>query len=284
MSEAVGVVRTLRRFPVKSMQGEQVQCVIVGPQGVLGDRCLAIVDAGSGQVITGKTPGMGPKALACRARFTAPVFPDHRLPGVEIELPNGTTLSSDAGHVDEALTCYFGRPVKLASAAPVQAALVQNRSAFLEAAALAPALGPGSLLDLMPVSVLSASTLDRLAEIRPETRFDERRFRMNVVLSSPLQGFAENGWSGCGLQFGDGVRLRVAIQVPRCAVTTMAQDELPRDPAVLRTLARMNSVDVAGRTLPCAGVYATVEVGGVIRADDVVRLVDSGMKCLRDDA
>jgi hypothetical protein len=40
----------------------------------------------------------------------------------------------------------------------------------------------GSFLDVFPMSVLTSSTLARLSELQPTTRFDVRRFRMNVIL------------------------------------------------------------------------------------------------------
>jgi len=41
-------------------------------------------------------------------------------------------------------------------------------------------------------------------------------------------------------------------------MTTLAQDDLPKDTEILRTLARHSRVDVAGGLYPCAGVYAIV--------------------------
>jgi energy-coupling factor transporter ATP-binding protein EcfA2 len=55
--------------------------------------------------------------------------------------------------------------------------------------------------------------------------------------------------------------------------TTLAQDDLPKDTEVLRTLARQNRLDVAGGLYPCAGVYATVESKGTVRPGDSVSLV-----------
>jgi len=55
-------------------------------------------------------------------------------------------------------------------------------------------------------------------------------------------------------------------------MTTLAQDELPKDTEVLRTLARQNRLDVAGGLYPCAGVYATVESTGTVRPGDSVSL------------
>lgn len=52
---------------------------------------------------------------------------------------------------------------------------------------------------------------------------------------------------------------------------TLAQEELPRDSNVLRTLVRHNKIQVgdAGQ-FRCAGVYAVVETPGVVRLLDPV--------------
>jgi len=145
-------------------------------------------------------------------------------------------------------------------------------SAFFAAAGLPSAVPAGAFFDLFPVSVLTTSTLDRLNELRPQTRFDERRFRMNIIVDTHEAGFLENDWIGHGLQIGDTVRLDVAIPDPRCVMTTLAQDELPQDREVLRTLAQQNRVEVAGGLYPCAGVYATVATAGTVREGDAVSL------------
>ena len=56
-------------------------------------------------------------------------------------------------------------------------------------------------------------------------------------------------------------------------MTTLAQDELPKDTEVLRTLTRHNRVQVgdAGQ-FPCAGVYVVVEGPGMMRTGDRVEL------------
>lgn len=128
-------------------------------------------------------------------------------------------------------------------------------SAFFAQAGLPSPVPVGSFLDLFPVSVLTTSTLDQLHDVRPESRFDERRFRMNVIVSTPQKGFVEHDWVGRGLEVGDGVRLRVTMPDPRCVMTTLAQDDLPQDTEILRTLSRHNRVPVGGAGhFPCAGV------------------------------
>ncbi len=131
----------------------------------------------------------------------------------------------------------------------------------------------GSFFDLFPVSVLTASTLDQLSTLEPQSRFDQRRFRMNAIVSTKEAGFVENNWLGRELAIGDTARLRLALPDPRCVMTTLAQDELPKDTGILRTLTQHNRVQVgpAGR-FPCAGVYAVVEAAGTMRTGDRVAL------------
>jgi hypothetical protein len=115
--------------------------------------------------------------------------------------------------------------------------------------------------------------LKRLSELQPESSFDERRFRMNVIVETRDAGFVENNWIGHNLAIGDAVRLNVALPDPRCVMTTLAQDGLPRDTNVLRALVRHNRVQVgdAGR-FPCAGVYAVVQASGAVQTGDPVSL------------
>jgi uncharacterized protein YcbX len=96
---------------------------------------------------------------------------------------------------------------------------------------------------------------------------------MNVIVDTDEAGFVENEWIGRQLDIGEAVRLSVALPDPRCVMTTLAQEELPKDSEVLRTLTRHNriQIDGAGR-LPCAGVYAVIEAPGRLRTGDAVAL------------
>jgi hypothetical protein len=123
------------------------------------------------------------------------------------------------------------------------------------------------------MSVLTTSTLARLNELQPQSRFDERRFRMNVIVDTERPGFIENDWVGHQLALGDAARLNVVLPDPRCVMTTLAQDDLPKDTDVLRALVRHNKLQVAQLgQFPCAGVYAVVAVRGTVRTGDRVAL------------
>jgi uncharacterized protein YcbX len=210
---------------------------------------------------------------------------------VHITLPDGQTVHSDARDADATLSGFFGCEVTLQRAAPVDYTIDQYHpdvedldpeghrdtttesklgAAFFAQAGIPSPVPPGSFLDLFPVSVLTTSTLAELQALRPKSRFDERRFRMNVVVDTAEDGFVENGWTGRSLQLGATVRLMVFLPDPRCVMITRAQDDLPKDNEILRTLVQHNRLDVAGGLYPCAGVYAVVEAAGTIRAGDPV--------------
>ena len=290
----VGSVVGLWRFPVKSMRGERLEEAKLTERGLVGDRVYALIDAETGKVVSAKSVKLFPDILDCRAEFVEPPLPDRELPPVRISLPDDTSVTSGSGDVDRVLSAYFRREVTLARAAPDdftidmyhpdvegadpaghQDTFVEQKlgSAFFAEAGVPSPVPAGSLFDLFPVSVITTSTLERLGEIQPESRFHERRFRMNVTVGTERAGFLENDWVGRDLAIGDAVRLGVALPDPRCVMTTLAQDDLPKDTDVLRTLARHNKIQVgtAGE-FPCAGVYAVVETPGTMRVADPVAI------------
>ena len=57
-------------------------------------------------------------------------------------------------------------------------------------------------------------------------------------------------------------------------MTTLAQPELPRDPAVLKTVARHNRLDIPGLgPSSCVGVYALITTGGEMARGDGVEVI-----------
>jgi uncharacterized protein YcbX len=292
--ETVGTMARLWRFPVKSMLGEELEGGEVTERGLVGDRAFALIDVETGKVASAKSAKAWPGLLGCRAGFVEPPLAGAALPAVRITLPDGASVATDAANVDAVLSAFFRRDVRLARAAPADFTIdlyhpdvedldparhrdtvVEQKlgSAFFAEAGIPSPVPVGSFFDLFPVSVLTTSTLGRLGELRPGSRFDERRFRMNAIVATREAGFVENGWIGRALEAGDGVRLRVAMPDPRCVMTTLAQGELPDDADVLRTLARHNRLQVGGAGLfPCAGVYAVVESPGTLRRGDPVKV------------
>ena len=93
-----------------------------------------------------------------------------------------------------------------------------------------------------------------------------RRFRPNFLIETAdsIEGLVEAGWGSRTLRVG-GVELKCEVPTARCGMTTHAQDGLPKDPSVLRSI-----VKDAEQNL---GVYASVIKRGRVGAGDVVELL-----------
>ena len=293
-SEPVGTIEALWRFPVKSMLGEELDAADLNEGGIVGDRAYAIRDTETGKVASAKHPKRWPDLLACRAAFVEPPRQGDELPPARIELADGSSVLTDAAGIDAVLSRFFGREVELARAAQNGYTIDQYHpdeenydpdghrdevvearlgAAFFNERGLPSAVPEGSFFDLYPLSVLTTSSLDQLGELEPESRFDARRFRMNVIVDTAAPGFVENDWVGRTVAIGDDVQLGVALPDPRCVMPSLPQEDLPKDSRILKTLAKHNRIDVAGALYPCAGVYAVAEATGTIRNGDRVSLV-----------
>jgi uncharacterized protein YcbX len=85
-----------------------------------------------------------------------------------------------------------------------------------------------------------------------------------VASADGATGFVEDAWIGQTVRIGDEVQLSITGPCPRCVMTTLAQDDLPRDVGILRTAAQHNQANV--------GIYASVLRGGAIHRGDPVNL------------
>ena len=266
----LGSVVSLRRYPVKSMMGEELNAAELTERGLLGDRAYALLDSSTGKVASAKHPRKWPNLFDFRAAFVEPPRTGEKIPPVRIALPNGTILTSEQRELNQSLTAALGREVTLAAEAPETASLEEywpdmeglaHRETVTDEA-----MPVGTFFDLAAVHVLTTATIDRLRDLYPQGRFEVRRFRPNIVVrpSSGEKNFVENSWIGRTLGIGSQVRLNITGPCPRCVMTTLAQGDLPSDPGILRAAALHNQVHV--------GVYAAVLRGGTIRHGDPVRL------------
>jgi len=278
----LGTVAVLRRYPVKSMLGEDVDVSDVTFTGLAGDRQLAVVSRATGKIASAKFPRLWRDLLTLSASAAGDPAADG---AVRITLPEGKAIwSSDAG-VDAVLSGLLEQPVTLTATVAPGAALdravpeavlrdgvdAQVPAELMEIGGGGP---PGSFVDFAPLHLLTTSTLDRIAQLSPHGQADLERYRPNVVICTAGAGFTENDWFGRILRVGDDLVLRVIARTPRCAVPTLAHGALPRDPDALRVLARHNRVEPLDSLdpEPCAGVYAEVLRPGRIRTGDPVRL------------
>jgi uncharacterized protein len=278
-----GSVVALWRYPVKSMMGEALNAAEVSERGLLGDRAYALVDGADGKVVSAKNPRKWPRLFDYRAALADAAPRGVEVPAVRITLPDGTTVSSEQPDVHQILSRALSRDVTLRATERRAQAVVASAPAGPQTGTAEEYwpdidgldyrdvvtefnLPEGTFFDASAVHVLTTATLDRLRELYPNGRFEARRFRPNVVVevANGEVGFPENAWVGHTLVLGETIRLRVDGLCPRCVMTTLSQDDLPKNTGILRTAAQHNQASV--------GVYASVLRGGTVRRGDAVSL------------
>ncbi len=280
-------VAQLWRYPVKSMIGQQVDTVEIGPLGILGDRRWATRDLERDGIRGAKQ--LGP-LMQCRAVDLAP---DETTGAgqVEIELPDGRRVRSDDPEVDAVLSDFLGRAVRLESLPdagdldhfrrgvpdhedPIEEfRAVMGRDAdepLPDPSVFPPEIfefesPPGTHHDAWPLLVMTTSALRSLAEALPASVVDVLRFRPSVLVDSgDLPGHPEFEWVHRGLRVGS-VELELLDPCPRCVmVTREVTPDIPADRAVLRHIVR----DLG----QAVGIYARVRTPGRITAGDTVEL------------
>lgn len=273
----LGRVRDLWRYPVKSMRGEPLHAAQVSERGIAYDRGYALLDQETGKIASAKRPRLWGRLLQCQAQVVSTEG------AVCIELADGQELLASQDYADAVLSALTERSVRLVRTPPTAPEIerywpdidgLQLRDT-VTSGRIGQGAPDGTFFDYAPLHLMTNATLAQLQALYPRGQVDPRRFRPNLVIETPdvMRGFVENNWVGRTLAIGAEVRLRVTDPSPRCVVPTLPQGELMEDIGILRAVAEHNRPPVPaldGARLPCLGVYACVERGGVIRAGDAV--------------
>ncbi|MGH9272110.1 MAG: MOSC domain-containing protein [Ilumatobacteraceae bacterium] len=226
----------LWRYPVKSMQGEQLERADVDELGITGDRQWALIDLGTGLALTARR---APELLFASARCVGG--------GVEIGLPDGSVALDD-----DALSRWLGRDVELRRAS----AAVHGTYEI----AVDPEDEAGSRWVRWdgPDGTFHDSTRTRLS-IMSTTSMGEwawRRFRNNIV----VDGAGEDELVDQRVAIGS-AELDVVKQIDRCVMTTRPQPGgIERDLDVLRR--------ISAERASMLGVGAMVATPGAITVGD----------------
>lgn len=237
MSAAIGKVRSLHRYPVKSMGGEDLTRATLRWIGIDGDRQYAFYRAANRSRFPWLTGREVSALVAQAARYLAP--DNVRKSPVRVTAREGEHDVNDPGLL-ERLSAEAGEEIRL---------LQVGRGTF----------------DSMPVSVLSTATL-REVEARCGQALDIRRFRANVIVAPTDERTRELAWLGGTLIFGDGPnppKLRLTAPIDRCSMITIHPDAATRDPSILRHVVEGFDNRI--------GVHATVGATGTIAVGDRVR-------------
>jgi len=243
-------IEELRRYAVKSMQGEKVDELRIAANGVDGDRDFGVLDVESGTVISAKREG---RLLEAYARVSDD--------GVRVRLPDGREIPSGEA-LDRELTTWLGREVRVVHAlrhgvgtfeCPEDFERDESRTVRWQ--------GTGhSFVDESDLHLLTTADLALLQRHRPELQWDVRRFRPNIVLAAGEDATSDQ-WIGQQLRLGEAI-VRVTGPCTRCVMTTRAQpDGLERQLDILHHV-----IQQCGNSV---GVRATVvKTGRVFVGDD----------------
>jgi uncharacterized protein YcbX len=275
----VGTVAELWRYPVKSMLGEQRSSLLVTELGVLGDRVWALRDPATGRIASAKKY---PRLLEFRATYAIEPTPETR-GRIRVEAPDGRVFSPEDEGASTVVCEILGHDLRFDNRAGMdEKTTIDRETVFgdLPVSSLKPdwtpetmpdyfQLATGSFLEIGAVYLLTSGSVDHLRALRGEDAIVDRvRFRPNIYIESTASwtGFVEDTWLESSLAIGDEVTCRDFERTLWCVTSTLAQESVPRDLGILRTLAQHHD--------GCLGVYASVSASGHVRVGDKVVLLE----------
>jgi MOSC domain-containing protein len=274
----VGIVKSLMRYPVKSMLGESLDELEFTLGGALGDRAYALREVATGRVISAKKWA---KMFEFQAAYEAQPAPGSLGP-VRITLPGGAAIHAEDPEASGMLSSALGRKVTIERAQINEDARAGIDPATVFGDVPVDKVLPGLNTDMLPdnfglargtffdsasVHVLASGTLEQMRRLCGEdARMDPRRFRPNIYVQTVAEtdGFVEDQWLGGTLEVGETLRIVSMMPALRCVMTTLAQADLESDLRILRTAAFHHKAN--------AGVFASIGVLGKVRVGDPVFL------------
>lgn len=235
----------IRRYPVKSMRGEDLNEARLTFAGLSGDRVYAFVDTEDRSSFPWMTARKGAEWILFSPRFLnpAPATEENPFPesyAVEVTTPEGEEFRVDAPEFKQYLEKRFGRSLRLR---------------FSER----------SMNDAQPVSLFGLDTVRSLSE---ETGKDlgMLRFRANFYVQwEDERPFFEDTLVGRTLRIGDAVTVQALKKDVRCKMITLDSETAEPFPKLLESVARNH----AG----CAGIYGATLHEGIVRRGDPVYLI-----------
>jgi uncharacterized protein len=245
------------RYPVKSLQGEQLSEAVLENSGLAGDRCWGIRDETTGKILTGRRE---PQLLLAAASRTGDGEP-------EIALPSGGVCRGTGLETDAALSDWLQRPVTLVGAigAPGGEAEFFEDATDDSSTAIGWTMPPGRFVDAMPLLLLTTASLRAGAALYPAGEWNVRRFRPNlfidVDIDTETDHWIEDSWCGHSVNIGP-VEVLPRQGCARCTMVTRPQPELGRDLDIYRTIAHHH-----GGTF---GVWTQVRTAGSVAVNDSV--------------
>ncbi len=234
--QSVGVIHELKRYPVKSMQGEVLPSAALTLQGFAEDRRYAFVQATSRSSFPWLTARELPELLYYRTSVEKAGTPEV---AVTVTTARGENWPIDSDDLRKVLEARSGRSVFL---------LRDYRG----------------LYDVAPVSLISRQTVVRIAE-ETGTKENSWRFRPNLLVDLEGAGpFDELKWVGKTFRIGSAARIAITQVDQRCVMINLDSATGESNPEILKCVVQKHGQS--------AGIYATVLTPGEVRPGDAILL------------
>ncbi|MBL0386999.1 MOSC domain-containing protein [Tumebacillus sp. ITR2] len=239
MSQPIGTIEQLVRFPVKSFGGEQLQSVEVTPYGLYGDRSAYFTfDDEQQKYVTIQT---WPPLAAYRATLGEPDS-QNGLPAIAVTNPSGKSYSWPEEGLLQEIADGTKRAIKVHQRRPDEETVN-----FTE-----------------PLLITTTASLRALCDLMGREEIDNARFRSNLVLQTDVP-FVEETWLGKHVRIGD-VVLELTDLCPRCFYINVSPADGSVDPAILKTVFKERQENF--------GVFARVVTPGTLHLGDTASLVE----------
>ena len=250
----IGTIKSVRRYPVKSMRGEATGKIFTGYSGLIGDRVYAIHSDRRQTRFPWFTARNYTDLIRYKARFRdiagtlGPVNPDAAHPN----LPSDAAFAVDVETPEDIV-------------APLDDLFISTLP-HAEGETLTLHYLPRNFVDVTPVSLVSEQTVKQLEDETGQSLGNER-FRANFNVEWTRQsGFFEDSLIGKRLRIGGNVEIAITERDARCKMITLDPFTGAAMPDLLKHV-----VNIHGG---CTGVYASVVREGFVSPGDPIEILE----------
>jgi uncharacterized protein YcbX len=206
----LGKIKSLWRYPVKSLIGEEVERLEIDERGVKGDRLYAVSNT-EGKFGSGKDTRRF-RRIDGLATMSAKMLDNN---GVSIHFPDETVLTDKDTLLNDKLSQTLEQSVTLTKEGEI------------------------SHFDDGSVHILSTASLSLLEDLLPNSGIDVRRFRPNIVIDSE---YLDKDLVGKTVKIGDTI-LEITHKTVRCRMITIDQLDLESRAEILKVVSKSINLD-----------------------------------------
>ena len=276
-------IKSIYRYPVKSMSGELMTSVRLTRDGISGDRYWAIYNLEAKEL-------QGARRLPGLLQLKAEYIEETGLNdsgSIRITFPDGSIVETDKESSFERLNSFLGVKVKVCPRQPASNLLHYKRAVTSNDSEIRKELGlspeektpdfanlplatlaqlkyftspPGHYFDAFPLHIITQGALEFMQAQTRNENFVVERFRPNIVIENNNSAEIEE-FTWCGLKAqSNETEIKIEAETVRCSVPSREQPNIVADKEISKAIAKIND-----RFL---GVYATVLKEGIINIHD----------------